>query len=237
MFGDMWGDVAGGFLGTIGSIFSNKKKEKMAKQQMAFQERMSSTAHQREVKDLEAAGLNPILSAKYGGASSPGGAMPNIENPLAIASNSAKSLGDKVYTNKIQSATVDNMQLQNDLLKQQVKQIQISNARNGMLDPVYEGIGSLIDKGTGAVNDYLKENDLIDDVMKAGSHSRAISGSPNSAKSLIRIVSGEGSPAELYAKGKLSFKDSLLRASRGKLTEEKLRRYGLKPYKQRGRKH
>lgn len=62
-----------------------------AQQQMDYQSDMSGTAHQREVADLKAAGLNPILSAKYGGASTPQGAgfqIPDISQVL----NSAQAI-------------------------------------------------------------------------------------------------------------------------------------------------
>lgn len=69
-------EAAGGLLSSAGSYLS-------ARQQMKFQERMSNTAHQREVADLIAAGINPIMTATGGnGASSPMGASVNVENPL-----------------------------------------------------------------------------------------------------------------------------------------------------------
>lgn len=45
-----------------------------------WQEYMSNTSHQREVQDLIAAGLNPVLSASLGGASTPSGSTASTQS-------------------------------------------------------------------------------------------------------------------------------------------------------------
>lgn len=90
-----WGSVIGGIAGLAGGLSNNANNARAVKEaneaQMNFQMEMANTAHQRQVKDLRAAGLNPILAAGGNGASAPSGSAnaPHLEDALSKGVNSA----------------------------------------------------------------------------------------------------------------------------------------------------
>lgn len=117
-----WGSVIGGGISALGGFIGGERRNDaqigMSREQMDFQERMSNTAHQREVTDLRAAGLNPILSAKLGGASSPAGAMPNIVDTIGEATRSGVSTA--LSAARLE-ADLDNLREQNKKLQAETK--------------------------------------------------------------------------------------------------------------------
>lgn len=69
---------------------ANEQNMEIAQKQMDFQREMSNTAHQREVADLRAAGINPIMTATGGaGASTPPGASAEMKDAKTPGVNSA----------------------------------------------------------------------------------------------------------------------------------------------------
>lgn len=81
----MLGDIFGSVLGYFGQQQTNSANAYQAAVNRQWQEEMSNTAHQREVRDLMAAGLNPILSATRGGASTPSGNVAVMSSPISSA--------------------------------------------------------------------------------------------------------------------------------------------------------
>jgi hypothetical protein len=82
--------LASSALGFLGARQQNKAAKAAAAKQMAFQEDMSNTSYQRAMADMKAAGLNPILAYKQGGASTPAGAS---YNPVNVSAAGAQNAG------------------------------------------------------------------------------------------------------------------------------------------------
>lgn len=119
----MIGEIIGGLIGKSGQASANKANLKIAREQMAFQERMSNTAYQRSASDLKKAGLNRIL-ALGSPASSPAGASATMQNENAQLAqgvsggvNSAANLAMQIAQVKNIQAQTKKTQTETDIIK------------------------------------------------------------------------------------------------------------------------
>jgi len=118
--------LTGGITSLAGGLLTNKAQMDQAQsamnfsaaqtqQQMDFQERMRATQYQTAVKDIIAAGLNPMLAYSQGGAGTPSGGaavgqQATLRNPSEGLASSASMIANiKADLDKKEAETVESI--------------------------------------------------------------------------------------------------------------------------------
>jgi hypothetical protein len=153
--------ILGGLIGSAGQSSANRANLNIAREQMKFQERMSSTAYQRSAKDLKKAGLNRIL-ALGSPASSPQGASATMQNDKAM-------LAQAVQNTALTAAQVGLTKAQT---AKTLQEAQIKEPLSDVMD--------VLSDGTKSAASFIKENVTKENFEKL------VEGTKSSAKNIWR---------------------------------------------------
>ena len=149
--------VIGGLLGRSGQQDANEWNARLAAENRAWQERMSSTAYQRSAADLKKAGLNRILAIGQP-ASTPAGNVARMENQNALLSQGINQGVTNALAARRLHAEIKNMNARTELIRAQ---------RNAIApaETVGKGTQAVTEMAQGPYRDLVdRSSRLIDEV-------------------------------------------------------------------------
>lgn len=133
--------LAGGLAQSAGQLYANSQSLKpqgktnqanyaIASMNNATQIKLANTAHQREVNDLKAAGINPLLTTGGSGAPVPALTSPEmgtaqVDNPLSGLAGGAKQAAK--YISSQYKAQIENIKANSENLRSQNKNLAQQN--------------------------------------------------------------------------------------------------------------
>lgn len=100
-----WAALGGGVSSAIGAWYSERSAEKRQHQAQDFSAQQYATRYQTQVKDLKAAGLNPMLAYQQGPGSAPSGAVAGPGPQPDIAGGAASASTARAQIKQMDSVT------------------------------------------------------------------------------------------------------------------------------------
>jgi len=113
--------LIGGVASAAGTMMANEQADRASQRQMDFQKETLRHQYQWGMQDMKAAGLNPILAYKQGGAGSAGGSSYTPQNVGSAAVSGASTAVSSALAARAQESQLENIAADTSLKHSQDK--------------------------------------------------------------------------------------------------------------------